>query len=143
MENVDSYKKILNNKFFYLSPILIISKEDDLYHKLIEASWKLDGNIYVFPFSTTGIIDKKLYKSERIKAEKLFIEKVLEMKGKYAYVGVYVGEDYFLIKVDLVLFKSKIDLFFKDYDDIFKVFNDAEKVLMQKGEYEWEVVATS
>ncbi len=142
MKNLSAYKKYLKEKYFYLNPILILSEEDDSYSNLIINSWKLDGNIYAFPFTTTGIIDEELYDSERKKAEKLFIEKVLEMKEKYAYVGIYIDEDYFLIKVDLGLFKKKVYDFSRDYGDFFKIFNDTEKVLIQRGEYEWEVVAT-
>ncbi|MBN6074797.1 hypothetical protein HYE60_05985 [Aggregatibacter actinomycetemcomitans] len=141
MSTKNLYKEYLAKHYPYLEQLDILDEDNKVYRHLIESSWSLGGAVYTFPFSMTGVIDVELYDVEKIKARNFLKAKILEMKSDFGYIGLYINEKYILVYVSINNLKAHIKEFLDDYlSDDFKIFNDKERVMIQKGEYEWEVV---
>lgn len=134
-------EEFIRTSFPYLNIVEIIFPNNEKFNNLHQKIWKMQVSFYHFPFSKNGYIDNFLYNEAKIQTRHLFIKKSLDMTSRYVYLSIYLNKvNNFLLLVEINNFKLNIDKILSSEFEFYKVFSDEEIVMMQKGEYEWELV---
>lgn len=131
-------KNDIQSQFPKMNIIEIIYPNDEKYKTLHKNLWKMPAKTQQFSFSTNGEIDENLYQTSKIQARQLFIEKIKSINNEFAYINIQLHKQNMLLKLNIESIFPYIETLFNYC--FYKVFNEQELIILQKGEYEWEVV---